>query len=99
MKSNDTYALDGTNILTGCSALLNMRRTLLFFDGSSTPPHQNKDNTQNYRRKELDVYIKSGEYFTTLATVLDGISDHPELQQIVHDLMYLQQNYEILKKK
>lgn len=46
----------------------------------------------------LDVHIKSGEYFSTLATTLDGISDHPELQQIVRDLMYLQQYYRIVKK-
>jgi hypothetical protein len=50
------------------------------------------------RKHDLQIYVKSGEYFTTLATTLDGISDHPELQQIVHDLMYLQQHYRIVKK-
>ncbi len=50
------------------------------------------------RNHDLHIYVKSGEYFTTLATILDGISEHPELQQIVHDLLYLQQHYKIVKK-
>ncbi len=47
---------------------------------------------------ELEIAVRSDEYFATLATILDNISDHPELQKIVHNLIYLQQHYKIVKK-
>lgn len=57
----------------------------------------------------LDVLIKSGDYFTVLASCLDDLihnleqtatSSHAELtlQQLVEDLLYLQENYNIIKK-
>ncbi len=41
------------------------------------------------RHLDLDESVKSGEYFLTLATTLDHIPDHPGLQQITRDLIYL----------
>lgn len=57
----------------------------------------------------LDVLIKSGDYFTVLASCLDDLihnleqptsDSHTELtlQQLVEDLLYLQENYDIIKK-
>lgn len=56
----------------------------------------------------LDIQVISGDYFVTLATTLDSLSqplaelnnpaaDH--LQDIVSDLLYLQQHYKIERKK
>lgn len=53
----------------------------------------------------LDVQIRSGDYFVTLATELDqlgrDIESHVvrnELEDIVSDLIHLQDNYTITKK-
>ena len=56
---------------------------------------------------ELKVQIRSDEYFALLANMLDGIADasknscrrnHPEVQQLINDLLYLQRHYRIIKK-
>lgn len=70
----------------------------LLADGSNLDKIETSNERTESRKQELQAYVKSGEYFTTLATLLDGISEHPELQQIVNDLMYLQQHYQIIKK-
>lgn len=58
-----------------------------------------------FRTKSLNFHIKSGDYFGTLATILnllhqkefvgdkDGI-----LKEKVKELIYLQKNYKIMKK-
>lgn len=52
----------------------------------------------------VDVQVRSGDYFVTLATVLDGLASgsetyvvRAELEDIVSDLIYLQDNYTITK--
>ena len=57
------------------------------------------------RQEELDVYIKSGDYFMQLATTLDALqsnlptSEHASvLNRIVLDLLYLQTQYQIKKR-
>lgn len=58
-------------------------------------------------RNELIVQVSSGDYFATLATRLNQMSqdivssnkaDSELLEQIVDDLIYLQTNYSIKKK-
>lgn len=59
-----------------------------------------------HRRMFIGSLIRSGDYFITLATKLDGLSKEAasnealsdELQRLVSDLMYLQYSYEIQKK-
>jgi hypothetical protein len=55
-------------------------------------------------RNAVDVQVRSGDYFVTLATVLDGLAGdadayviRAELENIVSDLIYLQDNYNICK--
>lgn len=55
-------------------------------------------------RNTVDVQVRSGDYFVTLATVLDGLAGdaeayaiRAELEDIVSDLIYLQDNYSITK--
>ncbi len=56
---------------------------------------------------ETDVLIRSGQYFTTLATRLDKLSDQLKkgdelqvrhLQDIIDELLFIQQHYKIQKK-
>ncbi len=56
---------------------------------------------------ELKVHVRSDEYFSMLANILDAVSDpgknnckrtHPELQKIINDLLFLQRHYRIIKK-
>jgi hypothetical protein len=58
-------------------------------------------------RNNLKAQIQSGDYFAMLATNLDLMSqamakrhknDGENLRRIVDDLLYLQQNYAIIKK-
>lgn len=59
-----------------------------------------------HRHEELDVFVKSGDYFTQLATTLDtlyggDLSDSQYssvLNRIILDLLYLQAHYEIKKR-
>lgn len=57
-------------------------------------------------RQEIDAQVRSGDYFVTLATMLDSLSnsidDHitrTHLEDIVSDLIYLQDAYTITKNK
>lgn len=56
---------------------------------------------------DADVLIRSGQYFTTLATKLDRLSDQlrkgnevqaHHLQDIINELLFIQKNYNIKKK-
>ena len=56
-------------------------------------------------RHAVDVQVRSGDYFVTLATVLDGLANQEgkyavraELEDIVSDLIYLQDEYVIIRK-
>ena len=59
------------------------------------------------REKELDVQVRSGNYFATLATTLDLLSQMRDteygsdaiLQKTVDDLLYLEKNYTIVRKQ
>lgn len=52
----------------------------------------------------VDAQVRSGDYFITLATLLDvlaqdnDLSDNKLLQKAISDLLYLQNNYNITKK-
>jgi len=68
---------------------------LTFRDGLHTDEH------------ELQAHVRSGEYFATLATSLDQVSQSLDtkneaesaiLQRFINDLLYLQRNYMIVKK-
>ena len=55
-------------------------------------------------RHTVDVQVRSGDYFVTLATVLDALAGdidaypiRAELENIVSDLIYLQDAYTITK--
>jgi hypothetical protein len=55
---------------------------------------------------ELDVQVRSGDYFVTLATTLDSLSDkirnhtvRVAIEDIVSDLIQLQDTYTITKNK
>ena len=57
-------------------------------------------------RLELDAEVRSGDYFVTLATKLDLLSQNVtnryirvSLDKIVTDLVYMQHNYTINKDK
>jgi hypothetical protein len=57
-------------------------------------------------RTEIDAQVRSGDYFVMLATILDGLindidefTTRIELENIVSDLIYLQDNYGISKKE
>lgn len=57
--------------------------------------------------RELDASIRSGDYFVTLATLLESIAEElpnihspvqPALEKLVEDLEYAQRHYSIVKK-
>ncbi len=59
-------------------------------------------------RELLEVQIRSGDYFITLATILDDITQNlpadcdpikPILERQILDLLYLQAHYRIDKKR
>lgn len=54
--------------------------------------------------RELEAQVRSGDYFISLATTLDGLGKHIEdyptrakIEDIVSDLIYLYDHYEIDK--
>ena len=56
--------------------------------------------------RELEAQVRSGDYFITLATTLDSLSeslpDYPtrsKLEEIVSDLIYLYDNYDIERRR
>lgn len=74
--------------------------------GLSLSPGVAKD-IEDISRAKLKVCLRSGDYFAMLATLIDEISDSIEagetaqvykLQKIVEDLLYLQREYQIVKK-
>ncbi len=53
------------------------------------------------RELRIKAMVASGDYFDTLAHIIDGIHDsleHPELESVIEDLRYLQRNYTISNK-
>lgn len=86
-----TYRLP---IFTGLTS--HGEKALLFRDGLIS----------DKERLELDAEVRSGDYFVTLATRLDLLSQNVtnryiriSLDKIVTDLVYMQQNYIINKNK
>lgn len=64
-----------------------------------------RDMLEDQPVDNLDVQVKSGDYFVTLATELDRLSRDIEsysvrnkLENIVSDLIHLQDDYTITKK-
>jgi hypothetical protein len=67
------------------------------------------DLPQAHRSKiEADAQVASGDFFATLATLLDTISidiakldeaNHLLLERAINTLLYLQTSYKIVKKK
>lgn len=60
-----------------------------------------------YSKEELLAQVASNDYFATLATSLDQISQNLEdcqhsdyivLEKLINDLLYLQQHYKIIKR-
>jgi len=58
-------------------------------------------------RQELVAHIRSGDYFITLATLLDVVSDSltgeneaegAVLQQLIENLIYIDKSYKLVKK-
>jgi len=56
---------------------------------------------------DSDALVASGDYFVTLATSLDHLSqglakrkqpEHVALERTINELLYLQRNYQIIKK-
>lgn len=68
------------------------KKTRLLRDGDDTPIKMN-----------VDVQVRSGDYFVTLATVLDSVArglsyeKRSQIEDIVSDLIYLQDTYKITK--
>jgi hypothetical protein len=100
--SSPTYALPANNL----SLVHNRGR------GADLLLHDYADDLANMgsgkiRRLEADALVASGDYFVTLATALDQISqflterdqpEHLQLEHDINDLLYLQRNYRINKK-
>lgn len=56
-------------------------------------------------RQDIEAQVRSGDYFVTLATVLDGLNGQvtdyqvrAQIEDIVSDLIHLQDNYTIKKQ-
>jgi hypothetical protein len=79
--------------------------TLLFRDGSKKSDRDKRQSTPEENHL-LDVQVRSGDYFVTLATTLDSLSRNIEdyyirsnIEDLVSDLIHLQDNYSIIKHK
>jgi hypothetical protein len=75
---------------------------LLFRDGDVNVNDQHVDEANRL----LDVQVRSGDYFITLATTLDSLSRdiddysvRSSIEDLVSDLIHLQDNYSIIKHK
>lgn len=75
-----------------------VKTLLLIFDKDDQTP----------RRNHIKAHIKSDDYFGTLATVIDLITQEKEkieagqnkvLKNLKNDLVYLQKNFKIIRKK
>ncbi len=67
----------------------------------------NDKNKANLRQKSLEFHIKSNDYFGTLATIIDFVRNEKKiieetqnkiLENLKDDLLYLHDNYKIIKK-
>lgn len=65
-----------------------------------------RDGEQVEVEYAIDAQVRSGDYFVTLATVLDQLSrqvpnyeERAQLEEVVSDLIYLQDNYTIVKNQ
>ncbi|MFH1522932.1 MAG: hypothetical protein ABIE43_03900 [Patescibacteria group bacterium] len=68
--------------------------------------HDQEDD-KNYRRNRIKFHIKADDYFATLATIINCINYDMELakknegkilKNLESDLLYLHENYKIIKK-
>ena len=64
------------------------------------------EGRQNDTKLDLEAQVRSGDYFISLATTLDllsrSVNDHHirvNMEDRVSDLIYLQENYTIIKNK
>lgn len=61
------------------------------------------DGEKMQAKMNVDVQVHSGDYFVTLATMLDNVAEglsyqkRSQLEDIVSDLIYLQDAYKITK--
>lgn len=67
---------------------------------------RDRDDERQRFKQEVDVQVRSGDYFVTLATALDSIGRNAtgyhvraHIEDIVSDLIYLQDNYRIVKNE
>ena len=81
---------------------------VIFSDTVSLPAVVHDKDDRSTRKKNIRSHIKSDDYFGTLATVIDFIAQEKEemeerqnkiLKNLKNDLVYLQKNYKIIKKK
>lgn len=65
--------------------------------------HDKEKDCGSKRIRNLENHIKAGDYFGTLATIIDFIhldeDKYEHLDKIKNDLIYLQDNYKISPKK
>lgn len=74
--------------------------------GKATLLRDGSDGTRLADTDELDAQARSGDYFVMLASQLDGLSRNMQeyearlqLENIVSDLLYLQDNYAVARKE
>lgn len=63
-----------------------------------------RDTTESQIKLTVDAQVRSGDYFVTLATTLDALAKdvgdyriRAHVEELVSDLIYLQDNYTIVK--
>lgn len=75
---------------------------------SHQPPAYLGDSATDQRKDLLNAQVRSGDYLATLATQLNELAhslsvrnegDSAVLEFIVQDLLYLQQTYDLIRKK
>ncbi|MCP6718945.1 MAG: hypothetical protein KJI71_01760 [Patescibacteria group bacterium] len=75
---------------------------------TSSPLVIHDKDGESLRRQSIKSHIRSDDYFGTLATIIDLITQQKEkiegtqnkiLRNLKKDLVYLQKNYKIVKKK
>ncbi len=86
-----------------------LRPTFGLWTHGKQPPSLLLDSgsEEDASRELLEVQIRSGDYFVTLATILDDINQSlpaeydlikPILERRILDLLYLQAHYQITKR-
>lgn len=80
--------------------------TMPLFSGLLGKASLFKDEDVQREDRELEVLVRSGDYFVMLASQLDALGRDIEdygtrlqVESIVSDLIYLQDNYSIKKKE